>query len=312
MMDKSKLSKGIRNPKKILGFTRGRVDNILGKILFRNEAGLTKNLNAINTIKTIKNTPQKNIESDNPHLVEFAKNGFTILGCPFDPSLIKSVAEKCSKLVEDERYSFMRSGYDGKIYSRMINQVFKLIPEIKNLLTDEIINMVKEYYQGNFQIKHVRMWRNYPIPAEIATKKEISSSHWHVDGEGPTTTTLFVYLTDVTDEDGPLHIQSRQRSSELVKMGFKSRFDYHHPNDVMEDPKHVVKHVGPLGSAIWANTEICLHRADNMDSGRYKDTFQFKFVPSDGPLKENWPQYCKTVPLEIAQDALRKRRKLAS
>jgi len=299
-MDKSKLSKGIRNPKKILGFTRGRVDNVAGKILFRNEAGLTKNLNAINTIKTIKNTQQKNIESDNPHLIEIVKNGFTNLARPFEPSLIKSVAEKCSKLVEDKRYSFMRSEYDGKIYSRMINQVFKLVPEINNLLTDEIINMVKEYYQGNFGIKHVMMWRNYHIPAEVATKKEIFSSHWHVDGEEPTITTLFVNLTDVTDEDGPLHIQNRQRTSELVKMGFKSRFDYHLPKDVIEDPKHVVKHVGPLGSAIWANTEICFHRADNMGSGRYRDMFQFRFVPSDEPLKENWPQYCEPDPVEIA------------
>ena len=71
-------------------------------------------------------------------------------------------------------------------------------------------------------------------------------------------------------------------------MGFKGRHDYGLPIEVVEDPKHVVKLVGPPGTAVLCNPQLCLHRADIPAKGQIRDIIEFRFRPSNKPLDENW------------------------
>jgi hypothetical protein len=71
-----------------------------------------------------------------------------------------------------------------------------------------------------------------------------------------------------------------------MKLNFGHREDYGVPMAVMEDPKHVVKFIGPPGSAIFANTTTCLHKAGNPQATR--DMIQFLFRSSKEPLSKNW------------------------
>jgi hypothetical protein len=71
-----------------------------------------------------------------------------------------------------------------------------------------------------------------------------------------------------------------------MKMNFGHREDYQIPMEILEDPKHVVKFTGQAGSAIFANTTTCLHRAGNPQNTR--DILQFMFKSSDKPLPKDW------------------------
>jgi len=76
-------------------------------------------------------------------------------------------------MIEDDEFSFVRSEYNGKVYSRMINRAHKQIPQIKNMITRELKELISEYFGGNFQIVYTAMWRNYHVPPEVQAEKEI-------------------------------------------------------------------------------------------------------------------------------------------
>jgi len=298
---KEEIPKAIKNPRNAAKVARVRLDSVIGKLLFKNTAGLESNLKGLKTQSKIKKTRTKIVppEKENSYVKELRKNGLVNLGYPFDKSIIQKITKKYNNMIEDDRHSFVRSQYDGKVYSRMINRIGEKIPELEELLSDEIKEMVSEYYQGNFQVLYLTMWRNYHVPPEVSAKKEMFSSNWHCDGGDSTVTTLFVNITEVSNRNGPFHIMSKQRTKELVKMGFKSRHEYKLPNEVMEDPKHVVKHIGKPGSTAWASTILCLHRADNPEPGEFRDILQYRFIPSNEPLREDWIKSCQDSSIEI-------------
>jgi len=71
-------------------------------------------------------------------------------------------------------------------------------------------------------------------------------------------------------------------------MGFRNRHRYNLSKDVLEDPNHVVKAIGPTGTAMLCNTELCLHRAEIPEEGHFRDIIQFQFGSSKKPLVDNW------------------------
>lgn len=306
MVKKSEIPKAMRNPKKAVEVGYSRFNMAAGKMLFKNTAGLEANIQGWKTRHKMKKTHNKVLtkELQNPLVSEIKDKGYVNLGCPFDKNTLNKIIEKYNIIIEDDRYSFVRSQYKGKTCSRMVNRTFRQIPEVKDLLTPKMLDMVEEYYSGNFQVIYTMMWRNYHVPPEIAANNEIFSSYWHCDGADTTASTLYINLTEVKDDDGPLHLQSKSRTKELVKMGFNYRSDYNLPDNVVEDPKFVVKHTGASGSAIWANTCLCLHRAGIPEPEHYRDILQFRFLPSEEPLRERWTEYCIDSHSETKNDGI--------
>lgn len=98
---------------------------------------------------------------------------------------------------------------------------------------------------------------------------------------------------------GPLHFQSIQRTQELIKKGYKTRHDYNLPIEIIEDPKHVLKHVGSIGSTVWVNTQYCLHRAGIPKPNHARDMLQLRIIPSREPLYEDWLDRCEDSNDEI-------------
>jgi len=300
LVKKGEIPKAFKNPKNALKVARVRFDNVAGKILFKNTAGLGCNLDGRKTLSSIKN--KKYFDTVNPIVEEIKEKGFVNLGYPFDGAIIEKIYEKYNKLIEDDNFSFVVTKHDDHIFSRTINRAFKKIPEVKNLITEELSNMVSNYYGANFKVLHVRMWRNYHVPDEIIKKKEVFGNNWHCDGANSTITTMFVNLSNVKEENGPLHVQSINRTKKLLKLGYKSRYEYNVPIDILEDSENIVKHTGSSGSTIWANTQYIFHRAGIPEKGHYRDFMQLRFLPTNTPLEENWPDYCEDANDEILFD----------
>lgn len=302
MVKSSEIPKAIKNPRNALKVARSRFNFTTGKILFKNTAGLEANLNGRKSRKLVEKYHNKFIpkEHQNPKIVEFQKNGFVDLGNPFDKNVFQKIKEKYNQMIEDDRYSFVRSQYQGEVFSRMLNRAMKLIPEFKDLITNDLLNMFEEHFRGNFQIIYSAAWRNYHVPPEIIKQKEIFSSGWHCDGSNTEEITLFINLSDVNDDnDGPFHLQSKERTKELVRLGFKTRQDPGLSTQVLEDPNHVKKHIGPAGSAVLGNSSICMHRAGIPAVGHKRDIMQFRIIPSIEPLRDDWQDHCEESLMEI-------------
>lgn len=302
---KGYIGKAIKNPKNAIYVARTNLDAIVGRILFKNTAGLMNNLEGKKTESKIAKKSIK-IQHLDPTVIHFQDNGYANLGSPFNDLLIKQISDKYNKMIEDDEFSIIRSQYEGKVYSRAINRAHRFFPELENLITPNLIKMVEQYYESHFQIVDITMWRTYHVPLEVSSKKEIFGNYWHCDGDNTTITTIFVDLTDVTDKDGPLHIISSERTKELIKIGYKTRHNYNIPVEILEDQKYVLKHVGPKGSTMWVNTQYCLHRAGIPEERRYRDMLQLRFIPHEEPLASNWLEKCKDNNLEINHNAIKK------
>ena len=297
MVKKSEIFEGIRNPRKAVRVTSYRLDTFVSKIMFKNTAGFTNNISGLKTRSTLEKLQSQYITNrpENPISIEFKNRGHAKLGCIYDNSLIERLASEFNKKIEDDRTSSIRAQHDGQIFSRSISFVHKNLPEVVSLITEKVVDVFEQYYKSPFKILDIYAWRNYHVPYEITTKIGGQySDDWHCDGHNTTWTKLMVYLTDVTEEDGPFNIQSIERTKELMKKGFGSRNNPKLPPEILEDPNHSTRYIAPKGTAIACNTEQCLHRAIIPKPGHFRDIIQFQFAPSTEPMSDDWPSHLKS------------------
>src|SRR3972149_11614139 len=151
MVKASEIPKAIKNPKNAVKVAHSRFNFSMGKLLFKNTAGLEANLKGRKSRQLMKKYHHRE-QPKNPRVIEIKKNGCVNLEIPFDRKILEKVIEKYNKMVEDDEFSFVRSEYKGKVYSRMINRAHKQIPELKSMITEELKELFREHFGGNFQI----------------------------------------------------------------------------------------------------------------------------------------------------------------
>lgn len=306
---KGYLKKGIQNPRNAWYVVRANLEIIGSRIFFKNTAGFRHNMMGRETEKKLMQIKKEFQVRDpnNPAISSLKKNGFANLKYLFDENKLHQIITKYNKLIDDDDYSFIRSKTsDGNVSSRMINKAFEVFPEVKDLITEDIVKMIEDYYKSHFQIIHVMMWRTYHVPEKLNLEKEQYGSNWHCDGDNTTITTFYTNMTNVDESDGPLHFQSIDRTKELIKKGYKSRHDYNLSPQVLEDPDLVLKHTGSKGSTVWVNTQFCLHRAGIPEPGHYRDMLQLRFIPSEEALHNDWLDRCECNNDEISHNNLQK------
>jgi len=287
-----------KSPKKIMKYLRRYIDESASKAIYGNVAGFKENLEGRRKISSTR-SKLKFDQSKEPLIKELKKNAVLGLGNPYDKSLIETIQKKYNSLIENDEGSYVRTEYKGKAYSRQIKLVQKEIPELAQLLTDDIIQFIEGWYDGHFQVKYLICWRNYHVPPEVVKEAETFSDRWHCDRRSTDIFKLFVNISDVTEKDGPFHIQTIPRTKELMKTGFGNRHKYNLSKEVLEDPNIVVKAIGDAGTALLCNTELGLHKAGIPEKGHMRDIIQFQFVPSKKPLEDNWIEKIEIKPHEM-------------
>ena len=273
-----------------------KINTAVGRKVYGNTNGFVDNFRDRNNVLS---KVDKSMEKNNPDLYAMVKNGFTKFPMQYDESLIKSIQKKYNSLIEDDSTSFANSGYKDKDFGRVIKDPNKVFPELSKLITKDVIEFLSKYYTSHFTISYIYCARNYHVPLEIREKFETFSNFWHNDKQPPSEIKYFVYISDVTEKDGPFHVHTKDKSAELLNMGFGDRFNYKLSEDVLENPKYLTKMTGPAGTSFFGNASLCLHRAGDPDEGHSRDLIQFIINKSDEPFKENWIEKCSGTPSEI-------------
>jgi len=263
-----------------------------GKIMFGNWAGLKQNLEGSYTnLTTKKITTNFSSDEEKKLCSKLATQGHINLQNLYEDKLIQTILEKFNKAIEDKKNYNIISKYDENIYSLELVKPPITIPESRNLLNNKITIFVKNYFQSYFKLAHFKIWRNYHIPPKLEQRREMFSNWWHCDPTNSSWTKLFVYLDDVTEKNGPFHVQTKGRTKELMKKGFGSRKNYNLPNEVLEDPKYVWHATGKEGTCFMCNCQLGLHRAGVPEPGHYRTCALITFVPSNKPLEKDWQNH---------------------
>jgi len=218
-----------------------------------------------------------------------AERGFVDLGPTFDESLIDRIQSKFDSLIENDDLllDWNPDGYDQTFVKAIGNELVEHIPEVAQFITPEVGSLIEQRYGSYFQVRQCYAYRNYQVPPDIG--EEIYANYWHIDAQTSDHLKLFVNLTDVTEDDGPLHLISYEDTSDLARK--KVSWDRQRdgvPNEVVETNADITKFTGPRGSAMLANTYRTFHRAGVPAEGRTRDLFQFVLAPASEPLTYDW------------------------
>jgi hypothetical protein len=222
---------------------------------------------------------------------EFERHGYVLLKETYPPDLVQRIQEKATAALAkpESRLPRQHAAPDGNHYSWYVKDLATVAPEVRELLTDELIAAVEHHYRSHLRVYVAKCYRNDPVPEDTYAQRELHSNHWHFDHHRAVGLIKVFYLVnDVTDEDGPLCLQPRPRTLDLMRNGFGDRDDYRLSKSVMEDPEQVFKLTGPAGTAVVCDTTVCLHRAGKVAPGRHRDIIQFHLMPSNAPLSKNW------------------------
>jgi hypothetical protein len=204
------------------------------------------------------------------------KLGYRRLGRIASAERMREIGVQLERAFNSDDPGVHRVEKDGRIVHIGILPVEKIVPEIMSLLTDDILAAVRQYYRSNFTLYLVSAWRNYHV--SMTPKEEYLSNHWHTDASRIDSLKVFVVASDVNEDDGPTHVLDREWTREVIRRGFHHRSDYRLPIEKIENPLHLVKLTGPAGTALLANTNLCLHRAGVPAPGRKRDIIEFRFI----------------------------------
>ncbi len=279
------IRRALKNPKRALKVSSTLTDESLGKLFYGNLSGFKNNIKGKR--KLTKSLNQTEGES-NLQVQELWSKGFLKLEEPHKKSDLEAIRSKYNKMIESDEYSFVRTQYKGEAYTREILNASKNIPELASLLNNDIIDLIERYYDSHFEVISVICWRNFHVPPKIVEETETISNRWHCDKQNTDYFSLFALLSNVTEEDGPFHVQPIDRTKYLIKNGFGNRHNYNISPELLNNPKYVTKATGPSGTSFLVNTEFCLHRAGIPSHGRFRDIIQFRFSPSKKPLQDDW------------------------
>ncbi len=276
---------------------RSNISIFLSRAILKNEGGLDLFLigKCEHFFKKLLCKEKKQpaaITDKNQNVVPFLhKNKYAPVSLELPPELVKEIHAKVCEYIEDDQFSYVRGAHYGnskdQYYTRAMRNVVTNIPQVREVLTPELESILTEYFDTNIGVTSVLLWRNYHVP-EDNENRIVFSNDWHNDNIAPTELKLFVNITDVTENHGPLHVISEQESKRLFsEKAFKGRKKQ---NDVssLENSEHLIKHTGKAGSAVLAHASCCLHRADIPGEGNYRDMLEFQFHPTTAPLSEDW------------------------
>lgn len=248
----------------------------LSRFLFGNNAGFWNNLKP-----RLKNSSwfSSDLYPEHPAAIHLKTTGyFMIENICLEESLLDNIYCRFCSLIENATCSETRGERSNRDASRRLSNTQEQIPQVLQLINDELSIIIRSYFGQDFFVSRVESWRNYHVPI---TQGEVYSNRWHNDDFRIDRLKLFINLTDmVTKETGAFRLHDLQSSREIVRSGYMSRsWVFGKALSLLEDPERVIYAEGRRGSACLCNTQLCLHRAGVPVKHTYRDILEFTFLP---------------------------------
>jgi hypothetical protein len=264
---------------------------IPSRLIYGNIAGLLNNFFPLRELKKFQKTSNVSLQQIPLAATAAAdllhKEGVYLIKSNFREELLKTIYKKYIKMIGNDLYS--TPSPNG--CSRFLKNADKNIPELKELISTQLQEILTAYYGCYFTISDIAAWRNHHVPGiNIATenaKYDVFSNTFHNDALPRTSLRLFVLLSDgVTKNTGALRYHNKTNSEKIVKsLGFFSRpYMSKAAREKLLDPETIKYFEGNIGDAALCNTQECLHAASIPKEGSFRDTIQFVIHPSKKPI----------------------------
>ena len=233
------------------------------------------------------------------------KMGFKILKDHSFPE-VDGIVKKGTEIIANVDVDQSRGNKKDQLLTRLLKKEEKTLesPFVQLVLRKDIIAAISNYLGMVPILNKVDIWYSKPSP-------QLSNSQLHhCDFESYKQLKLFVAISDVSIESGPLTVVDAKSSADVRKqIGY--RFGQKINDEIIEkyvpkDSQHVA--VGPKGTMIFADTSSCFHygsRVETDDKHRVVAMYQFLRPQSFGlslDFKKNSPyNYLATPDMPLYQ-----------
>jgi hypothetical protein len=153
---------------------------------------------------------------------KYFKNGFVEFNNDETKSIARTILKKIKKAESLNKKEF--SSPNGGLF---IDDIGKEFPEIFNLYSSQLGDVIREIYGCHFKIFYGVLSKNIG-----ANKPRQGSQLWHNDGGPGTCINLMFYLDDVKKENGPL---------EIIKWNFTKKVYWFEIRNLKKDIKNLTK-----------------------------------------------------------------------
>lgn len=252
------------------------------RMYYGNDAGVKVNRAWKKRLKLVKSIGI-NAPSDDRAIV-LASQGFVSLGYPFDVELVNKIKRHFSELITLQES-------DGKnMASREVKPAALQIPELKKLLTPDIIKIASAYYGDNrFEVSHVTAWRNYYL-GKSGLSKDLYSNLWHNDQSPVGTIKMFLFLSDgVSRNNGATKVLNIAQTKRVMRTGyFERKYIYGPARKYLKDESNFTFLEGESGFVFIFNPQLAVHAAGLVAEGKIRDVAVITIRPSEKSLRHDW------------------------
>ena len=231
----------------------------------------------------------------------FVKEGYVSLGQILNLEDLSNLQEEFKSAINSNELSespyddpIIRQAYNYKQFSgdvakfrRDIKDCQKSLPTVEKILNDSSFQSLIQEVIGckHYELSqpNIAAWRNYHVPQNISNEFEVITNRFHFDNQLVDRFKIFIYLSDVTIDDGPFQHFPKSYSRALLLRGFqeskrKLSITGGLSPSVLNSPK-LIKHVGKSGHVLVCATSFCLHRAGEPALGHWRDLLQVSIRP---------------------------------
>jgi hypothetical protein len=169
-------------------------------------------------------------------------------------------------------------------------------PYMRFALSEDVVAPISAYLGLVPILARMDVWYSAYMP-----KEPRSSQLWHLDAEGVTQVKVWVHLSDITPESGPLTLYCAAPSealAERIGYGFDQNRVRDEDVDLELDAAKIAPVVGPAGTVAFTDTSRCFHFGSRLAPGQpprrtflaqYLTPYSFRWGgrhPEEAPLRE--------------------------
>lgn len=223
--------------------------------------------------KFINNNDFFNVDLNNfDNQKKIKEEGYLFLNNVFSNKFIenlKNKIEKCDGMYKGDNLE--KNRFIDKLnkeqplntkYSYNSNSLIK-IEEIQKIVTDQnLLNFVQEYLGSFPVIDIVTSWWSFPSEKPDAN----AAQYWHFDLDRPKWLKVFIFLTDVSEKNGPHEFISKSHRAKGIPNNIRTR-GYKRVDDLLINEtfkdSQKIKFIGNKGSVLFEDT-IGMHKGNKV------------------------------------------------
>ncbi len=217
----------------------------------------------------------------NSKFFSFSKDGYIRL-----EKINQDIIFKITNEIKQQNLDLNTPSYDIPLS----NELKKLLFDLVNNYISKNIYELEQIYNFKLVLSNLELKRNNYFNKSEHEFESVYSEDYHEDKYICTQIKQFIYLSEVSEKDGPFSFFKIKDSKNFIKENnLFNRFSLKINDKKNINSKNEIFFLGKPGDNLVVDTSECLHRANIPEKGNYRDMLTITYnIVADKKIKSIW------------------------